>query len=425
MPQLLRIEEPNTPRATAPGRPALPKVAPSWRAFWELGFRPLYLMGCFWGAMTVLLWVCAPQVLVGPLAGVVWHAHEMLWGFVATIAVGFLLTAGSNWTGITTLQGPWLAALCGLWALARIGYLISGAVGWPAFGIAALCELLFFLGAAAALARAIIQSRSQRNYGVPLLLLGLSAANALYLYAVWRGQSYALLMNRFDAGLLCMAVIALLIARRVTPFFASRAVAGLEIPMHTQSGQWQIAAGVLAIGCVLAGWTPGAALFLAATGALALWQVLSWRPWAVRRVPLLWILYVGYAMLGAGLLVAAAQTLGWITRVAWPAHMIGVGGFSALIIGMVTRTALGHLGRPLRADRSMVAAYALVLAAAALRLAALLPTVATLCALHAAAAAWVAAFGLYLWRFFPMMIRPRADRAPQKTPVRIPVRMSR
>ena len=428
MTRLLRIEEPDSTGVAAPGKPsaskAAPTVAPSWRAFLELGFRPLYLMGCFWSAVGVLLWVCVPQALAGPLTGVVWHAHEMLWGFVATIAVGFLLTAGSNWTGITTLQGPWLAALCGLWVLARAGFLVSGAAALPAFGIAALCELLFFLGAAAALARAIIKSRSRRNYGVPLLLLGLGVADALYLRAVWRGADYALLMNRFEAGLLCMAVIALLIARRVTPFFASRAVAGLEIPMHTQSGQWQMATAVLAVGCVLAGWAPGAALFLAATGALALWQVLSWQPWAVRRVPLLWILYAGYAALGVGLLVAAAQALGWVTRLAWPAHVIGAGGFSALIIGMVTRTALGHLGRPLRADRSMVTAYALVLAAAALRLIALLPTAASLLVLHAAAAAWVVAFALYLWRFFPMMIRPRADRVPQKVPVRIPVRMS-
>jgi len=80
-----------------------------------------------------------------------------------------------------------------------------------------------------------------------------------------------------------------------------------------------------------------------------------------------------------------------------------------LIIGMVTRTALGHLGRPLRTDRSMVAAYALVIAAAALRLAALLPTAWTMGALHASAAAWILGFALYLWRFFPLLIRPRFD----------------
>ncbi|MDR0274920.1 MAG: NnrS family protein [Burkholderiaceae bacterium] len=412
MTELLRIQEP----ASAP-KP--PELAPSWRAFLELGFRPMYLMGCLWGMAGVLLWVWLPQMLMaGRMPGVMWHAHEMMWGFAATIASGFLLTAGSNWTGITTLQGRWLAALCGLWMAARIGFLVPGAAADAAFAIAALCELGFFAGVAAALTRAIVKSRNRRNYGVPVLALGLGVFDALYLYTVWRSGDYALLMGYLMAALLCMAVIALLIARRVIPFFASRAVAGLELPMHTRSGQWQIAAGVLAIGCLLAGWAAGAALFLVAAGLLALWQVLVWRPWAVRRVPLLWILYAGHAAMGAGLLVAAAYVLGlgWLARTAWPAHAIGAGGFATLIIGMVTRTALGHLGRPLHADRSMVTAFVLVMIAAGLRLAALLPTAATLPMLHAAAAAWTVAFGLYLWRFFPLMIRPRPDRRPQRMP---------
>lgn len=77
---------------------------------------------------------------------------------------------------------------------------------------------------------------------------------------------------------------------------------------------------------------------------------------------------------------------------------------------MVTRTAMGHLGRPLRTDRSMEIAYGLVIAAALLRLAALPPTVWSNWALHVSAGLWVLAFGLYVWRFFPWLIRPRIDR---------------
>jgi uncharacterized protein involved in response to NO len=403
MAELLRIEE--------PVRSPLPQ--PEWRAFLELGFRPLYLAGSLWAAVSVALWVYAPHLLTGPLAGVVWHAHEMLWGFIATIAVGFLLTAGANWTGINPLRGKALGALALLWLLARAGYLMPDAAG---FWLGVCSETIFFGSAAVALGRAIYSARSRRNYGVPILVLGLGAANALYLWAVRQGD-YALALQRFHAGLLCMAVVALLVARRVIPFFAMRAVPGLVIPMHTRSGQWQMGAGLLAIAFLQLGWMPGIGVALAAAGALALWQVLAWRPWAVRRVPLLWILYVGYTALGAGLLVAAAHAAGWVPRLAWPAHVIGVAGFSVLIVGMVTRTALGHLGRPLRTDRSMLAAYALVVAAAALRLLALLPSASTAGALHASAAAWILAFALYLWRFFPMLIRPRIDQSATRPPM--------
>jgi uncharacterized protein involved in response to NO len=395
MTELLRIAEPAGTQPSA-----------QWQAFLELGFRPLYLAGCFWAAFSVALWVCAPQLLTATLPGVLWHAHEMLWAFIATIAVGFLLTAASNWTGINPSRGTPLGLLLTLWSTARIGYLLPGA---PAFWVAACSELAFFAGAAAALGKAIYGARNRRNYGVPLLVLGLGMADALYLLAALQGD-HALLLRRFNTGLLCMAVIALLVARRVIPFFAMRAVPGLTIPMHARSGQWQIGAGLIAVLGSLLQWPVATALALAAAGGLALIQVLAWQPWAVRRTPLLWILYLGYAALGAGLLVAAAQGMGWIVRTAWPAHVIGVAGFSVLIIGMVTRTALGHLGRPLRTDHAMVTSYALVIVAAALRLVALLPTAAALGALHASAAAWVLGFALYLWRFFPMMIRPRADR---------------
>ncbi|WP_055322947.1 NnrS family protein [Bordetella pertussis] len=63
--------------------------------------------------------------------------------------------------------------------------------------------------------------------------------------------------------------------------------------------------------------------------------------------------------------------------------------------------------------------YLLVIGAAALRLAALWPGPHTLAALHGATAAWVLAFVLYLWRFAPLLVRPRL-RAPTAaaTPVR-------
>lgn len=397
------MANPMQTEAPSQARPA----PPQWAAFLELGFRPLYVLGCLWAAVSVGLWVFAPTWLQGRLSGVVWHAHEMLWGFIATIAVGFLLTASGNWTGRVPLKGRALGGLSALWIVARASYLIPGEL---AFGLAAACELLFFAWAACALGQVIYGARNQRNYGVPLLVLGLGVANALYLLAAWQGD-FVLLMQRFHTGLLCMAVLTLLVARRVIPFFAMRAIPGLEIPMLTRSGPWQLGAGGLAITCGLLGWRSAMALFLAVAGALALVQCVAWRPWSVRRVPLLWILYVGYAALGAGLLVAAAQASGWVLRAAWPVHVIGVAGFSVLIIGMVTRTALGHLGRPLRADRLMVCCYALVIVAATSRLLALIPSALTVNLLHASTTAWMLGFALYLWRFVPMMIRPRVNQA--------------
>src|SRR3990167_3165682 len=384
--------------------PAPPtRAAPSLSAFLELAFRPLYLAGSAWALIAIGLWVYAPQLLSGPLAGIAWHAHEMLWCFVATIAVAFMMTAGANWTGINPMKGATLATACGLWLVARLGFLAGGN---SLFWIATVAELGFFVLAALAMMRAVYRAKNARNYAVPWLLVGLGAADALYLLAA-RGGDHALLMQRFNAGLLVMALIALLIARRVIPFFAMSAVRGLTLPKHTRSGQVQLAACAAGVGFLLAGLQSASAVAIGVAGALSLWQVVSWKPYAVRGNPLLWILYVGYAGLGLGLLLAALKAAGVSLPPALPVHMIAMAGFSVLIIGMLTRTALGHLGRPLATDRSMRVSYGLILLAAALRLSALATSAFSLLALQLSAAAWMAAFALYLWRFAPPMIRPR------------------
>ncbi len=388
-------------RLEEPGQTTRP--SPSLRAFLELAFRPLYLGGTAWAVIAIAIWIYAPHALTGPLHGVAWHAHEMLWGFIGTIAVAFLMTAGANWTGINPLKNGALAVVCVLWLIARLGFLFGGDA---LYKVAMAAELGFFLLAAAAMMRSVHRARNARNYAVPWLLAGLGGADALYLLAA-RGGDYALLMQRFNTGLLVMALIALLIARRVIPFFAMRAVTGLVIPMQTRLGQVQLGACAIAIISLLAGWHWLVAAGLGLAGAIALLQTVRWKPLAVRANPLLWILYIGYAALGIGLLVAACAAAGANLRPAVPVHVIGMAGFCVLIIGMLTRTALGHLGRPLAVDRSILASYVLMLAAVALRLIALSPSAFTLVALQLSAAAWIAAFALYLWRFAPMLIRPR------------------
>jgi uncharacterized protein involved in response to NO len=421
MSHLLNVEE--APAPLSPNRPSM-------AAFLALGFRPLYIAGASWAMISIALWIFTPQLLTGPLSMVGWHAHEMLWGFIITIAVGFLLTASATWTGFNPLHGTPLAVLCILWCIARIGFLAGGLTG---FWVALVAELLFFAGSAVALGRVMIKGRSRRNYGVPVLIFMLGVADLMYLLAALDGN-YIELMQRFDIGLIGMAIIALLIARRVIPFFAMRMVPDLKIPMLTRSGQYQMVFSGLAlaagIGVQITGtpMTPGSgvhtlplvmAISLFITGLISLGQLFYWKPQAVLHKPMLWILYLGYAFIGIGLLFAAWQFSnlfdpailnGVLARSATHVHLIGLAGFCILIIGMLTRTALGHLGRPLALDRSMLAGHWLVVVAAALRLAALWPTATSVHLLHLSAVAWIVALGLYLWRFVPMLIRPRPDK---------------
>ena len=292
------------------------------------------------------------------------------------------------------------------WVVARVGYLVPGDA---AFRVAMAAELAFFLLASAAMLRAVVVSKNSRNYAVPGLLAALGGIDALYLLTALGGD-YTVLMQRFNAGITVMALIALLIGRRVIPFFAMRAVPGLNIPKHTETGWVQLGACSVAALSLLLGLIWLTALALGLAGGLALVQLISWKPLAVRANALLWILYVGYGCIGLGLLLAALTAAGVDLPRVLAVHVIAMAGFSVLILGMVTRTALGHLGRPLATDLIMRTSYWLMLGAVVLRLAAIspgLPTLAGNALLHLAAGAWISALALYLWQFVPMLIRPR------------------
>ena len=94
-------------------------------------------------------------------------------------------------------------------------------------------------------------------------------------------------------------------------------------------------------------------------------------------------------------------------------HALTVGAAGGLIIGMMTRTARGHTGRPLIADRYETACYLLVLLAALVRVGVpLVMPALTVAAVLGSAALWSAAFGLYAIRYWSVLTRPRVDGRP-------------
>ena len=94
----------------------------------RLGFRPFYLCAALLATLAVPVWVLVFLGLLHwspALPPLLWHAHEMLFGFASAVIIGFLLTAGKAWTGLGTPRGPRLGALVLLWLAARIAALVA------------------------------------------------------------------------------------------------------------------------------------------------------------------------------------------------------------------------------------------------------------------------------------------------------------
>ncbi len=398
MATLIRIEEP-TRRTSA---------APQGFALWELGFRPFYLLASSFAALSILLWAAQfSGWLPRPyLAGPLWHAHEMLFGFTIAVVVGFLFTAGRNWSNRPTPTGWRLAALAALWLAGRV--LVLTPFGWAA----AIVSAAFPIAAAVALAIPFWAARNQRNYffvGL-LLLLGLADLGMhLSQLGVWNLPAWLGLQVALDVVLFIMAVM----AGRVVPMFTNNGVPGAGAVRH----EWVEKA---ALGSVLALLVAdllqlhGPLLMaLALLAALAHGVRLAlWRPWTTWRTPIVWVLHAAYGWIVLSLALRTAAELGWVANSA-ATHALTTGAIGGLVIGMMTRTARGHTARPLRADHFDIACYALVLLGAVVRV--LLPLVMpqwTLPAIVGSAALWSAGFALYAVRYWPVLTRPRLDGKP-------------
>ena len=397
MPDFIKIEEPQRVVANVPAF-----------ALWRMGFRPFYLLASVFAALSIALWALQYAGWLGTayLQGPMWHAHEMLFGFTLAVVVGFLFTAGRNWSGRPTPSGAPLAALAALWVAGRILVLT------PFGRAAAVVNTAFPLAAAVALAIPFIASRNRRNYFFVGLLLLMSAASlAVHLAQLgaidipgWLGIQVAL-----DAVLFVMAVM----GGRVIPMFTNNGVPGARATRHPLVEKLALG-GVLVVLAAdllqLRGNAMVALLAVAAIAHLARWWL--WQPWTTWRTPLVWVLHVAYLWIALHLVLRALSMLGWVPPSA-ATHALTVGAIGGLVIGMMTRTARGHTGRPLLADGFEIACFLLVLGAAFVRV--LVPLVVPAATLHAvscSAALWSAGFGLYAVRCWPVLSRPRLDGKP-------------
>jgi uncharacterized protein involved in response to NO len=229
------------------------------------GFRPFFLAAGWYALAAIGVWLWLyPSGLApfGALPAYQWHAHEMLYGFVAAAVAGFMLTAVPSWTAERGFAGRPLVVLSGLWLLGRTAIAAAGVLPLP---LVALAELVF--------------------------LPAVAATIGLFLKAIW--------------------------------------------------------------------------LFFGVT-------------WAAQ----------------------------------WP-HARGAGAAATMILAVMTRASLGHTGRPLVVAKAIAWAYALLVAAAAVRVFG--PSLLPLTYPHVIACAaflWIAAFLLYVWVYTPILLRLRADGKP-------------
>lgn len=376
------------------------------------GFRPFFLASGLVAVLLVPAWLLVfhgghePTPLFDPVA---WHRHEMLFGYTTAVIAGFFLTAVPNWCDSQPVSGGPLLGLLGLWGAGRVALLVAGEL--PR-GLPAILDVAFLPAMALTLLPALLRARKLPNLAfVPLLLVMAGCNLVMHLEALelLEGGGYRASMVMLDLVVLLMLVI----GGRVIPYFTRRALS-----VEIQEPPWVWVLGHVAmVGVVLVealgGPAPllgGLSLLAAALGAR---RWVSWQFRETWRQPILWVLSLGYAWVLAGLVAKAAVGLGPGIHPRVPVHLFTVGGIGTLTLGMMSRVALGHTGRPLVVGRPMVGAYLLLTAAAMVRgLGPVLLPARYVEELFLSGGLWTLAFALFLGVYAPILVSPRPDGKP-------------
>lgn len=396
---LLTIDEPRPAGSGSSGFGALP--------IWRLGFRPFYLLAAVFAAISVPLWLARyfGMSMSGlPNVGLFWHVHEMVFGVAIAVIIGFVFTAGRNWTGLWTPRGTHLAALAGLWLAGRLAMLFASPL------LAALIDIVFLPAAAWPIYRVLQRAGNKRNMFL-VGLLGLLTVSNIVFHAAVLGWIAVSPLSAIQAAILIVVSIESVIGGRVIPGFTANGAPGAKPVVDAKRDKICIALTALAS----IGWIVGlptalvASLAFAASCAQVL-RLLGWKSHRTVHNPLLWILHLSYAWIPIGFMLLALAAIG-VTSASAAFHALTVGSMAGLIIGMMTRTALGHTGRNLKSGPSEFVMYLLIQAGAVVRVAAALNPAAAWqqTALAVAALCWAGAFGLYAIVYAPYLARARID----------------
>ena len=395
---MLKIEEPQR-RATP---------ASAGFALWNLGFRPFYLLASGFAALSLLLWVCqyAGYLPAAYVRNPAWHGHEMLYGYTMAVVAGFLLTAVRNWAGKPTPAGAPLIALAALWVAGRVLVLTPFAIA------AAVVNAAFPVAVAIAIGIPIVQSRNRRNYFfiAVLLLLGLAVlAFHLAHLGIFPSPERASLQVGLDVVLFIMVVM----GGRVIPMFTNNGIPGVQATRHPVIEKLALGGVLALLAADLLQPSPVVIAVVTLIAAVAhAARLYLWQPWRTIRTPIVWVLHLAYGWIVIYLMLRGLAAMGIVGEL-FAVHALTVGAIGGMTIGMMTRTARGHTGRPLVVDGFEVACYVLVALAAVIRVfgGILLPGI-YLVTVVVSGICWSAAFALYAVRYWPVLSRPRLDGKP-------------
>ncbi len=382
-------------------------------ALFNYGFRPFYLLGALFAGVIIPYWVLTylghTDRIQNRIPIDIWHAHEMLFGFIAAIVTGFLFTAVSNWTGRPLPKGRLLALFCAIWLIARLQFSLQI---HPWLNIA---DIIFMPCVTLAVANSIIRAKNYRNLIVVALLLGLSMLNiSFYLYL--KNHDYEMMRAMLIGAVNGITILLAVIGGRVIPAFTNGAIPAAN-PRSFMILHVATLVSLLALFLAELFVDSDATSVLAAISAFAcIANALRFAFWDTLKTlttPLLWILHFGYVWIIISLGLKTAHYLGLSVPYSLSIHAVTIGAVGSLTLGMMIRSSKGHTGRPLTTNISDILILSLISVAAIIRVAGGIFAEAHMSeTILLSALLWSSAFILFFISYLLPLMSSRADGRP-------------
>lgn len=377
------------------------------------GFRPFFLFTSATAVAAMAAWwlhlsagLPLPPVVGGPM---LWHAHEMVFGFGLAALAGFLLTAMPEFTATAAIARSPVLRLALLWLGARVGFLLGGSAGaW----IAALCEITLAAALIALTAPRLFADPERRHvsflWGLVAMLVAVVGFHAESL----AGQ-FALRWLHVAVGVLMVFIV--LAMSRISMRIVNEALAarGAEDVVYlARPPRRNLATFCIALYTVVEFVAPMsmASGWIALASAAAMFNLCNdWHVgrallsrWVLMLYSVYWLIALGYALIGLAVLFGLVPT-----GAGRHVLMIGAMGLSIFVVLNIA----GRIHAGLEPDTRVwvpLAAALLVLSALVRAAVGVVPLPAEWL-ITIATALWVLPFAIVLRLAWPVYSRPRHD----------------
>lgn len=392
------------------------------------GFRPFFVLTAASAVLLMGIWLLVLRgklLLTMPGGSLLWHSHELIFGFVTASIAGFVLTAIPEFTKTPAVGRPVLVRLVLLWLAARLAYVLAG--WWPTtIGLwpAAVCNLALWMGLLMQVWPRVWHDPERRHLSfawaigsLALLQVGFFVALALGADALaWLRVTVGVVMILIivAASRVSMAVVNGLIEqgrpleqgeseedkgdvgylarppRRNLAIFAIALCSAVEFALgNNLVTGWTALAAAAAMLNLLNDWHVGKALFTR---------------WALMIYASYWLIALGYGLMGAAWLGAPLTTSAG-------RHLLMAGAMGLSIFTIMAMVGRIHSGLWLDRRPWLPIIAVLLVLASLLRAGAGFYSAAPwlMALLIISGILWAACFAVYLMMTWPVLTGPRTD----------------